>query len=98
MEIPNNLKGESNGAFFRRKDKSYTFIGYGKRSPEEGKKHCEELFDCTFIKQVNGINDYFFKIANLFIEERLSKKIDIRPEDLKIEEIIRYATRNEEDN
>jgi hypothetical protein len=94
MEIPNELKGELEGAFFRRKDKTYTFMSYGNRSLEEGKRLCEESFGCTFIKHVKGVNVYFFHAANLFASDKLDKMGNVRAEDIILEEIVRYVGKN----
>jgi len=91
MEIPEKLRGELQGAFFRRKDGTYTFMGYGTRTLEEGRKFCEESFGYSFIKQIKGINAYFFHVANSFAGEKWNKEIDIRAEDISLEEIIKHA-------
>lgn len=94
MEIPNELKGELEGAFFRRNNGTYTFMGYGSRTSEEGRRFCEHNFGCKFIKHVKGVNAYFFHVANSFAVEKLDKKKNIMADDIVLEEIIRYAKNN----
>jgi len=97
MEIPEKLSGELQGAFFRTPSGTYTFMGYGTRTLEEGRRFCEESFGYRFIKQISGINAYFFHVANSFAEEKLNKKtsagekINISAEDIMLEDIIRHA-------